>query len=137
MNHSLTQTLKLGLALLAGLFLSACRNQKTALLDAASVGTYTLVSVNGNRVPAEVSHDGVALEVRSGSFTFEADGTCSTRTVFVPPSGTEVSRTVSGTCLQKDSKLTLQWKGAGKTTGSIQGNTFIMENEGMVFLYEK
>ncbi len=137
MNHSLTQTLKLGLALMAGLFLSACRNHKPAFIDAASVGTYALVSVNGTRVPAKVFHDDVALEVRSGSFTFEADGTCSTRTVFVPPSGTEVSRAVGGTCLQKDSKLTLQWKGAGKTTGTIQGNTFIMENEGMVFVYEK
>lgn len=122
---------------MSGLFLSACRNQKSTFIDEVPVGTYTLVSVNGSRVPASVSHDGVALEVRSGSFTFEADGTCSTRTVFVPPSGTEVSRAVSGTYARKNSKLTLQWKGAGRTVGTIRDNTFIMENEGMVFVYEK
>jgi hypothetical protein len=31
----------------------------------------------------------------------------------------------------------MQWKDAGKTVGSIDGNTFTMENEGMVFVYRK
>jgi len=29
------------------------------------------------------------------------------------------------------------WQGAGTTTGTIEGNTFTMENEGMVFAYKK
>ena len=98
---------------------------------------YALVSVNGNKVPASVSHDGTALQVRSGTFTIKADGTCSTKTVFVPPSGKEATREVSATYAKDGIKLTMQWKGAGMTTGTIEGNTFTMDNEGMVFVYAK
>jgi len=45
-------------------------------------GTYTLVSVNGNKVPCMVQHEGAALGVRSGAFIFNADGTCSSKVVF-------------------------------------------------------
>jgi hypothetical protein len=31
----------------------------------------------------------------------------------------------------------MQWKDAGTTTGTIEGNTFTMDNEGMVFAYKK
>jgi hypothetical protein len=96
-----------------------------------------LVSVNSNKVPASVSHDGTALQVRSGSFSIKADGTCSTKTVFVPPSGQEATRDVSATYTKEGSKLTMQWQGAGMTTGTIEGNTFTMDNEGMVFVYKK
>jgi hypothetical protein len=88
-------------------------------------------------VPASVSHEGVALQVRSGTFTFKADGTCSTKTTFVPPSGSEIAREVSATYTKVGSKLTMQWQGAGTTTGTIEGNTFTMDNEGMVFAYKK
>jgi len=101
------------------------------------VGVYILISVNDERVPASISHDGVTLEVRSGTFTINADGTCSSRTVFVPPTGTEVVREVDAKYTKDDSKLTMQWEGAGSTVGTIQGNTFTMVNEGMVFVYRK
>jgi hypothetical protein len=88
-------------------------------------------------VPASVSHDGTALQVRSGSFTIKTDGTCGTKTVFVPPSGSEATREVGATYTKEGSKLTMKWQGAGMTTGTIEGNTFTMENEGMVFVYKK
>jgi len=31
----------------------------------------------------------------------------------------------------------MQWKGAGITTGTIEGSTFTMNNEGMKFVYKK
>ena len=31
----------------------------------------------------------------------------------------------------------MQWQGAGMTTGTVEGNTFTMENEGMVFVYQR
>jgi hypothetical protein len=71
------------------------------------------------------------------SFTVKADGTCATSTVFVPPSGKEATRDVSATHTKEGSKLTMQWQGAGMTTGTIEGNTFTMDNEGMVFVYKK
>jgi hypothetical protein len=129
--------LKLCFVLAAGLVMSACTKQESALKDADFAGGYALVSVNANPVPAKITHEGAALQVRTGSFTINADGTCSTKTVFVPPSGTEVAREVSATYTKEGSKLTMQWKGAGKTVGTIQGNTFTMDNEGMVFVYRK
>jgi hypothetical protein len=31
----------------------------------------------------------------------------------------------------------MQWKGVGQTIGTILGDTFTMDNEGMVFVYKK
>ena len=31
----------------------------------------------------------------------------------------------------------MQWQGAGVTIGTVEGDTFTMENEGQVFLYRK
>ena len=113
-------------------------DQMLAIANSKDVsGLYTLVAVNGNKVPASVSHEGVALQVRSGTFTIKADGTCGTKTTFVPPSGSEVTREVSATYTRDGSKLTIQWQGAGTTTGTIQGNTFTMDNEGMLFTYKR
>ena len=125
------------LTLIVGLAMFACNKQQVAPNGADFVGVYTLISVDGKPVPASISHDGVTLEVRSGTFTINADGTCSSRTVFVPPSGAEVVREVEARYTKDDSKLMMQWEGAGSTVGTIQGNTFTMDNEGMVFVYTK
>jgi len=129
--------LQLGVLLTAGLLLSACQPEAKVPTDSDITGVYALVSVNGNAVPASVSHDGTALQVRSGTFTIKADGTCSTKTVFVPPAGTEATRDVGATYTKEGSKLTMQWQGAGMTTGTIAGSTFTMDNEGMLFVYKK
>jgi hypothetical protein len=129
--------LQLCVLLTAGLLLSACKPEAKVAKDFDPTGVYALVSVNGNTVPASVSHDGTALQVRSGTFTIKADGTCGTKTVFVPPSGPEATRDVSATYTKAGSKLTMKWQGAGMTTGTIAGNTFTMDNEGMLFVYKK
>ncbi|PYJ04007.1 MAG: hypothetical protein DME25_10665 [Verrucomicrobia bacterium] len=120
-----------------GLFISACQNQPTTANAADPIGVYALVSVNGKPVPASVAHQGATLQVRSGAFTINADGTCVSKMIFVPPSGTEATREVRATYTKDGSKLTMQWKGAGKTVGTIDGNTFTMENEGMALVYRK
>ena len=129
--------LQLIVLLTAGLLLSACKQETKVTAGADPTGVYSLVSVNGNKVPASVSHEGATLQVRSGSFTIKADGTCGTKTVFVPPSGQEATREVNATYTREGSKLTMQWQGAGTTTGTIEGNSFTMDNEGMVLVYKK
>jgi len=129
--------LRLCVLLTTGLLLAACKPEAQVAKDVDPTGVYALVSVNGNTVPASVSHDGTALQVRSGTFTIKADGTCGTKTVFVPPSGQEATREVSATYTKAGSKLTMKWQGAGMTTGTIEGNTFTMDNEGMLFVYKK
>ena len=123
--------------LTAGLLLSGCNPEAKVAEGGDPTGVYALVSVNGSQVPASVSHDGTAIQVRSGTFIIKADGTCSTKTVFVPPSGAETAREVSATYAKEGSKLTMQWQGAGTTTGTLEGNTFTMNNEGMIFVYKK
>ena len=60
--------------------------------------------------------------------------------VFVPPSRKEASvetaasYTLGGPDLNR---LDMQWEGAGSTDGTVDGNTFTMENEGMLFEYSK
>ncbi|HEX4934851.1 MAG TPA: hypothetical protein VFV33_16790, partial [Gemmatimonadaceae bacterium] len=87
--------------------------------------------------PFTVTHEPPGVRVISGSFTFNADGTCSTSTVFVPPSGQAVNRQVAATWTRNGSALTMKWEGAGVTTGTVQGDTFTMDNEGQRFTYEK
>ena len=125
------------LLLALGVFLSACQQGGNVVKGKDFTGVYTLETVNGNKVPAIISHDGTALQIRSGTFTINADGTCSSRMVFVPPSGAEATREVSATYTREGQKLKMQWKDAGQTTGTIEGDTFSMDNEGMVLAYRK
>ena len=137
MKRQLSIGVTLFFAIALGLAMSACKKQELVPNDTDLSGVYTLVSVNGNSVPASVSHEGVAVQVRSGTFTIKADGTCSCRTVFVPQSRVEVAREVAARYTRNGSRLTMQWEGAGITVGTIQGDTFTMDNEGMVFVYKK
>lgn len=100
-------------------------------------GVYTLVSVDGKKLPATIAHEGVNLEIRSGSFTIQGDGTCGSKMVFVPPNGAEATREVAASYVRDGAKLHMQWKGAGRTEGSVEGGTFTMNNEGMVLVYRK
>ena len=100
-------------------------------------GVYALVTVDGQKVPATVTHEGHTLQIRSGSFTLGADGKCTSKMTFIPPSGTESAVEVKATSTREGSKLRMQWVGAGVTQGTADGHTFTMENEGMVFVYRK
>jgi hypothetical protein len=131
------RALRLCSLLAVSLLLYGCKPEGKVAKDTAPTGTYALVSVDGKQVPATIDHDGTAIKVNSGTFTINADGTCSTKTVFVPPSGAEASKEVSATYTREGSKLTMQWSGAGTTTGTVEGNTFTMNNEGMLFVYRK
>jgi hypothetical protein len=137
MKTPLTIALTFCFVVAAGLSLSAGQNQSKTSNAADPTGVYALVSVNGKPVPASLDHEGATLQVRSGAFTINADGTCSSKMIFVPPSGTEATREVTATYTKDGSKLTMKWKGAGTTTGTIEGNTFTMENEGMLLVYKK
>jgi hypothetical protein len=100
-------------------------------------GIYTLITVNGLKLPAKVSHEGAALEIRSGTFTITTDGKCASQMTFLPPSGREATVNTKATYSRQGSVLKMQWQNAGTTTGTVEGNRFTMENEGMVFVYTK
>jgi hypothetical protein len=116
---------------------AGCKHEVKATADTNPAGTYTLVSVDGNKVPCNVQHEGHALAIKSGSFLINADGTCSSTMVFSPPSHGEVTNVVKATYTREGQKLTMKWQGAGMTTGAVEGDTFAMNNEGMVLAYRK
>ena len=100
-------------------------------------GVYTLVTVDGVNIPGNVDHGGHGIMLHSGEFTINADGTCISKTVFSPPSGEKIVREVKATYTRKEAVLTMNWEGAGMTEGTVKGDTFTMNNEGMIFVYKK
>jgi hypothetical protein len=101
------------------------------------VGTYTLISIDDQAVPCDLEHGGHPMTVQSGRFIIREDGTCSSRVTFCVTPGEDVVRDVNATYIQDGPTLTMSWKGAGVTTGTVDGNTFTMNNEGMIFAYAK
>ena len=99
-------------------------------------GVYALIAVDGAKLPATISH-GAKMKVYSGTFTINVDKTCSSEIIFGPPSGDKSTRLVKATYTQEGSILHMKWIGAGRTTGTIKGNIFTMNNEGMMFVYKK
>ena len=128
----------LGLTLLVtGLWLTGCKPATSVSEKPDPSGTYTLVTINGNKLPFTPPHEGGAPQVISGSFTIKPDGTCSSKINFTLPSGGASSREVSATYTQAGDKLHMQWQGAGQTIGTVAADTFTMDNEGNLFAYRK
>ena len=129
---------RLSLALwVMGLYLSACSEAPKAAKTPEPAGTYSLFAINGNALPYTPPHEGGAPQVRSSVFTLNADQTFSMTMTYGDPSGNAFSRDFSGTYTLQGSVFTFQWKGAGTTTATIEGNTFTMDNEGVLFAYRK
>ncbi len=98
-------------------------------------GTYTLVTVNGNKLPYPVSHEDGAPQVLSGAITLNADGTFTSVSSYKLPTGV-ISQQLNGTYTRDGSRLSLQWKGAGTTISTLEGNTFTIDNnEGLLLGY--
>lgn len=124
------------LSLLAVIVSCGCNPKAKTAADISPVGSFALVSVDGDKVPATIQH-GATLTVKSGVFIISADGTCSSKLVFSPPSGGDVTREVKATYTRQGPTLTMKWEKAGTTTGTIDGDAFTMNNEGMIFTYRR
>jgi hypothetical protein len=116
---------------------AGCKHGANVVVESNPVGTYNLVSVDGKQVPCTLQHEGHTLAVKSGAFVINPDGTCSSKMVFSPPSGGDATREVKANYTRQGSKLTMQWQGAGVTAGTLESDTFTMNNEGMIFAYRK
>jgi len=116
---------------------AGCKQGAEVAASVNPVGTYTLVSVDGKQIPCALTHEGVTPTIKSGVFTINADGTCSSIIDLSLPSGGDVSREVKATYTRQGSVLTMKWEGAGITTGTVEDRTFTMNNEGIVFAYRR
>ncbi len=123
------------------LLLTGCK-QRTAANAAPSpapdpAGVYALVSVDGQPVPCNINHENTAMTVQSGSFAITADGHCTCNMVISVGSRKNMTVVTHASYQQSGTELTMTWEGAGMTTGKLTGDTFTMNNEGMVFAYRK
>jgi hypothetical protein len=100
-------------------------------------GIYTLITLDGNTIPATVSEGGHTIQVLSGSFTFDGKGNCISKMTFVPQGGDQQIMEVNATYTMSDSTLTMKWQNAGITTGTINGDIFTMMNEGTKLVFKK
>ena len=92
------------------------------------------MSVDGKPVPCQVTHNGHTMVITSGRFLIHPDGTCKSQ-MFLE--GRDTGIEVKATYTQAGSKLTMTWQRAGMTIGSVEGDTFTMNNEGMVLVYRR
>ena len=53
------------------------------------------------------------------------------------PSGAPASREVKAAYTRDGNKLQMKWQGFGQTIGTVEGNNFTMDNEGVRFAYRK
>jgi hypothetical protein len=136
--------LLLGLLTVFTLFTPGCKPKTETAGDANPaaavsaavhpVGAYSLVSVDGKPVPCQVTHDGHKMVIKSGGFQINADGTCRSQ-MFIE--GRDAGIEVEATYTQTGPTLTMKWRGAGMTVGNVEGDTFTMNNEGMVLAYRR
>jgi len=121
----------------AVLVTTSCNPRPPVASDIDPTGTYALVSMGGTSVPGMLQHGNASVSVKHGSFVIMPDGTCLSRIVFSLPSGQEAVREVKATYTRQGATLTMRWEGAGTTIGTVDGNTFSMNNEGVLFVYRK
>ncbi len=124
---------------LAGIALG-CKTtgEEPAEADTDFTGTYNLVSIEGNPIPYAPMHLGRRQpQVVAGSITLHHGGTFASTMEYANDAGKTMSRAFAGTYTMDGAEFILSWTGAGRTTATIEENTFTMNNEGMLFVYEK
>ena len=124
--------------LVVGLCLPSGRGASDKTQASDHEGTYTLISIDGNKLPYAPPHEGGAprILVLTGTITLNADGTFASAMTYDLPAGVS-SQQFSGTYTRNGSSFILRWKGAGTTTATLEGNTFTMDNEGSLFAYRR
>lgn len=117
----------------AALLLVACNQQ---VQDYS--GTYNMVSIDDNALPYAPTHQGQqGPEIVSGSLTLNMDGTFAMTMSYRLPSGELGANELKGTYTVEGSDFRLHWEGAGVTPGTLDGDRFTFNNEGMVFAFQK
>lgn len=117
---------------------AACGGSPTAAGSGDEVGTYTLVSIDGNALPATLTHGGVQATVVSATLILGTGGTVQMSTRFrLPPDTTTIPQNVSGSYQRSGSVLTFSYANGGANTGTVAGSDLRFLNEGASWLFHK
>lgn len=113
-------------------------NAPRATGNSEVAGTYNLVSVDGHPVPYPPRQEGQqGLQIVSSTLTLNGDGTFVSTMNYGDTPGWPRSRDFKGTYAKQGADYVLTWEGAGQTGVTIDGGTLTMNNEGMLFVYQK
>lgn len=130
----------IALLVLASVFMigiTGCRRSEGSQANIDPSGVYHLLAVDSKAVPCNLTHEGASITVKSGSLTIHPNGTCVSLTTFSVAGHPEINREVKATYTVNGAELTLKWERAGTTKGKVDGDTFTMNNEGMIFSYQQ
>jgi len=130
----------IALAALAALLLGAwvrVHGEPAEQTGVNPAGTYTLVSVDGKKVPCTIDHEGRAMSVQSGVFTISTNREITSVMTISVGDKKNIRCETHATFTVKGSELTMKWQNAGMTRGRLSGQTFTMTNEGMALVFQK
>ena len=106
-------------------------------IEALPTGRYRLVTVNNVAIPGAIAHRLSQITIHSGELIIRADGTCTAKSVTSFPDGGKENRVSHCRYQQSEAKLNMQWEGAGKTSGLMEGDRFTMDNHGLDFVFQR
>lgn len=124
-------------ALFSFLVVGGCAHDPP-LPDGPGVERFELVSVDGKPLPTTVQHGRFPVRVYAGAFRIAPNGDCGSSSTFGEPEASErLVRHSICTYVRDGDDLKMAWKGAGGTTGTIDGDSFTMDNHGTIFVYRR
>ena len=104
----------------------------------SEAGVYTLVSLNGQALPTSVAEGGRQIEVVSGTLTLGSDHTVRVSTSYrLSPGAAPATNEVSGTYSIQGDALTFSYSNGGRNSGTLDGDTLRVTNEGVVWTYRR
>jgi hypothetical protein len=126
---------------LAVSFLSGC-SAIDAIANAGRLNaTYELTSVNGVGIPANIYQEpGYRLDVLNANFTLEDDGTYTEAGIMretVNGISSTVSNSTYGYYDYYNGELTFDESGGRRYYGRIDGNTLVIEDQGVTLRYRR
>jgi hypothetical protein len=121
--------------MLVALSLTLLRCRQGRLSD--HFGTYVLTTIDGNQLPFNPTGAGRGPQFRSGAITLQPNGNFKSALTYRMPDGQVATRDSSGSYTREGSSFKLQWNGAGVTTGTLEGSTFTIEDDGLRCVYRK
>lgn len=142
MSTALKVVVALTLAVLVGLPIAATLSREKGPQSASGLSgpadAYKLVTVDRHPVPYAPMHQGQqAPEIVSSTIALNNDGTFRAAMTYGMPGGGSTSRYSNGTYAKNETGFAFNWEGAGQTNVTIEGNKLTMDNEGMLFVYQK
>lgn len=137
MRHHHTRSVLAALPLLLAAL--ACSDSTSP--EPTPVGTYALVTVDGDPIPFVVAQTGSdKLELTDGRLTLNGDGTCSVSiTARRTQDGQTSTNTDGDTCTwtNNNNALTLTYSSGSSDVGSWSGDQISLTSDGHVFLFER